>query len=269
MGVVCGDVYYYSWEEDSVTDGVRYFGIRMIDLGSDQSKDFNTTNLFQVLACDPKHADKLLGIDSFRDLQRWQDVYILKSLDLVTQEWAEIGTFPTADGPGPSFSFTQDNSEVWAVWPNFIVGGHVDIMNTSNGVVKTSDIAFSGKTGSPYILLPDVKRGIFYDEWGEINSLKWADIDVTDGRIEAKIGSTDASRLWQPTWKVVMCGSHLITFDGNDSRPHHFSLIEVSTADGVVLNSVNLLSMDGFEDHMTMDISGLACLSPEDDLVLV
>lgn len=281
-GVVCNNVYYSVWAEISTG-----FGLRALDLASGESSDLATSSLFHVIACDPKDNSKLLGtasdFTSMLGVGAGDAPFHLKSYDPATQTEAVVGTFPANEvrwgGYDGIFSFTQDGAEVWAAWPkdecpncaDAKKGGHVHVMDTSSGEIKSSaNIAFGGKKGTPYFLLPDAKRGVFIMKGGGDVELKWADLEVGDNSIKAKIGSTDASALWASSSPVQMCGSQLLAFSKGSVHIGASVLYEISPADGAVINTVDLLSELDIEGQPQTNIGALACLKPSsEDFALV
>jgi hypothetical protein len=255
--VVCNNVYYTVW-----ADIMAGFGLRALDLASGEATDLPTSSLFHVIACDPKDSSKLLGTASdFTSMPGAAvgDVpFHLKSYDTATKTEAIVGIFPASEvkwgGYDGIFSFTQDGTEVWAAWPadecpfcdddNAKKGGHVHIMDTSSGEIKTStDISFGGKKGTPYFLLPDEKRGVFATKTGSmaVLELKWADLEVGSNSIKAKIGSTDATDLWISSEPAqTMCGDHLISFSKGGVQIGASSAKEILPATGAVINSIDL-----------------------------
>jgi hypothetical protein len=257
------------------------FGLRALDLASGEATDLPTSSLFHVIACDPKDSSKLLGTASdFTSMPGAAvgDVpFHLKSYDTETKTEATVGTFPASEvkwgGYDGIFSFTQDGTEVWAAWPadecpfcdddNAKKGGHVHIMDTSSGEIKTStDITFGGTKGTPYFLLPDEKRGVFATKTGSTADLqlKWADLEVGSKSIKANIGSTDASDLWISSESAQrMCGDHLIAFSKGSVQIGASSAKEILPATGAVVNSIDLRTALDVETDRTF-FGAVACL---------
>jgi len=290
--VVCNNVYYTVWG-----DPVVGFGMRMLDLTTGETNDLPTTSLFHVIACDPKDNSKLLGTAS--DFTSVPDAYSrhasrqvgvgvgdapfhLKSYDPATYTETVVGTFPSSEvvwgGYDGIFSFSQDGSEVWAAWPkdecpgcsDAKKGGHVHIMDTSTGQIKTStDITFSGlKKGTPYFLLPEAKRGVFWLDSGSSLSLKWADLEIGSSSIKATFTS-DATALWAGSASAHMCGSNVLAFEKGSARIGGESIDEISPATGAIVNAVNLINTLDIEGQTSTNLGAVACLTPTSEFVLV
>ena len=281
-GIVCNNVYYTVWG-----DPMAGFGMRMLDLASGESTDLPTTSLFHKIACDPKDNSKILGTAS--DFTSVADAYgekvgdapfHLKGYDPATQTETTIGTFPASDvkwgGYDGIFSFTLDGSEVWAAWPvdscpgcsDAKKGGHVHVMDTSTGEIKTSStISFSGKKGSPYFLLPDAKRGVFLLDSGSKLNLKWGDIEMSGSSIKVNIGDTDATALWDSSGSPAMCGDNVLAFEKGDVRIGAQNIDEIVPATGSIVGNVNLVETLDIEGQTETNLGAVACLKPSSVVV--
>jgi len=292
--VVCDNHYYSQWG-----DPVFGFGLRDLDLATGETVDLATTSLFHNIACDPKDSSKLIGIAS--DFTSMQEAYSghhtsrelgasvgdapfhLKSYDPATGTETVVGTFPASEvvwgGYDGIFSFSQDGSEVWAAWPkdecpncsDAKKGGHVHIMDTSSGAIKSSiPIGFDGrKKGTPYFLLPDSKRGVFITKTGSSHIMTWADLEVSSGSIKAKIGSTDATNLWASSLAPVMCGGNLLAWEKGSARIGGQVIDEISPADAAVIKQVDLVATLDIEGQDETNLAAVACVTPSSEKMVV
>lgn len=146
----------------------------------------------------------------------------LKRYNVATQSESYVATFPAKDtnwaGQDGIFSFKAASSELWASWPadgcpdcsGSKKGGHLHVMDTSDGSIKTSVKIEGGglfTRANPYFLVPDAMRGVF--DPGSATGIFWGDLTLEGSALSWK-KSQSAEGLWSSSEPQENCKGNLL-----------------------------------------------------------
>jgi hypothetical protein len=228
---VCGGVYYAVFTDFAA----MAYGLVSVDLNraSPELKVLSTNSLFHKIACDPQMPTSLLAIGSDsavlvdekkRTLQPGNGASFhlkrYKPFPIASETY--VATFPAKDvqwaGQDGIFAFKADGSEVWASWPadscpdcaSHKSGGHLHVMDTTNGNIKKSAKIDGGSLFSkanPYFLLPDAMRGVF--DPGHAKDIFWADLTFSGNALTWK-KAQPADELWSNSQPKESCQGNLL-----------------------------------------------------------
>lgn len=263
----CDGVYFNVWTDyDSMSS---YFF--SVDTASENPEinDFETESLFHALACDPQHKGSILAVAS--DAGPDGVVFSLKRFDTASHNESHVGSFPSKDGVvwggmDGIFSFTSDASEVWASWPrdscpdcaNAKKGGHIHIMDTSTGDIKSSSVLKKSgllqNAGTPYYVDPDHKRGVFDFGNGGFE-LEWVDLKVSSDSITYEKSKEDANALWSSSVPLKTCAG--VTYATPISNGEVDTLLGVNVQDGSSIVNIDLKSI--VHPKLLSNFGGVAC----------
>jgi len=227
---VCGGVYYAVFTQFTSMS----YGLLHVDLTSTSPEIgvLPTNSLFHKIICDPQSPKSLLGIGSDSALvadektrtlkPRAGASFHLKRYNVAAQNETLVATFPAKDmnwgGQDGIFSFKADGSEAWAAWPadncpdcpNSKKGGHLHVMDTTNGNIKKS-VGITGGSlfskANPYFVVPDAMRGVF--DPGNDKKIFWADLTFHGDALAWK-KAQPAAELWSSSMPQVNCQGNLL-----------------------------------------------------------